>query len=63
MSWNVFVLSTANTTKARMLTREQRKIVLLKYYTESAAYAGALIDFFLICNRPRRVAFVEFNRS
>lgn len=46
-----------------MLTHEQRKIVLLKYYTESAAYAGALIDFFLGRNRVRRVAFVEFNRS
>jgi len=46
-----------------MLTYEQRKIVLLKYYTESAAYAGALIDFFLSRNRVRRVAFVEFNRS
>lgn len=61
MSWGGYVRSTADTTKALMLTREQRKIVLLKYYTESAAYAGALIDFFLSRNRVRRVAFVEFN--
>lgn len=46
-----------------MLTYEQRKSVLYKYYNTSNDSARLLIRLFTTLNLSRRTAFVEFNRS
>lgn len=46
-----------------MLTYEQRKSVLYKYYNTSNDSARFLVGLFIARNLSRRTAFVEFNRS